>query len=155
MEQVVSLYLRAKRQGGALPTKEELEAYVPPTASPTLEHSKSSIEFQKTLKNLRHELEQFDFAGNPLPQAPIQTPGPSSHAVHQASSPHHAPHPTTENTGATSNAAHLLAALRLDPRSRQIVHEIREGLNLSSEVEVIRMSLVLAHKNLKELLKKD
>ena len=153
MEQMVSMYLRAKRLGGALPTKEEL-------SEP--ENSKSSQEFHKTLKTLKHELEQFDFAGSatntapassttgtvpetlrPLPDHPQQAgPAHGQGQGHQA-----AP------SAALSAAGQALAALRLDPRSRQIVNEIRESLNLSSDMEVIRMSLVLAHRALRDLLK--
>jgi hypothetical protein len=162
MEQVVSLYLRAKRLGGALPTREEVSSYVLPRQEAVLENSKSGQEFQKTLKNLKHELEQFDFAGGnggpegqiPLSKMPslenFAAPQQASHlaTAAQNSQPQLVLPPVANNA-----ANNVVAALRLDPRSRQIVNDIRENLNLSSDVEVIRMSLVLAHRTLKDLLK--
>ena len=46
MEQVVSLYLRAKRLGGGIPTTEELNLKNGTT--------KTSKDFQKSLKDLQH-----------------------------------------------------------------------------------------------------
>ncbi len=146
MEHVVVLYLKAKRLGVSIPSKEDLESLKSATsgAPPSIaEPSKNSQEFQKTLKNLKTELDRFDFSPNSTPapqeiqlegpQAPIGT-APLATAVH-------------------ADPPNILSALRMDPRSRQIVTEIRDGLNLSSDIEVLRMSLVLAHKTLRDLVK--
>jgi hypothetical protein len=150
MEQVVALYLRAKRLGGAVPTKEDVDNHV----TPSQETSKSSQDFQKSLKSLRHELDQFDFA--PSAQAPTNSHAESNGV--QAPSPK-APFaaPPKQGVQEMDSISHphtpMPTAMRLDPRSRQLMNDIHEGLNLSSDVEVIRMSLVLAHKALVGLLK--
>jgi len=170
MEQVVSLFLRAKRLGGALPTKEDIQNFAPKVP----EQSKSSQEFQHTLKHLKHELEQFDFDSNQAHSSGPNSAGstsisvglPSSLAGHTGRSQNQPQVPLEvdlTNQAATSQGGvqtpttvphqpNLISALRLDPKSRQIVNEIRESLNLSSDVEVLRMSLVLAHKALKDIL---
>jgi hypothetical protein len=185
MEQVVSLYLRAKRLGGALPTKEELAAYKPNPAE-----TRSSQEFHKSLQNLKHELDQFDFAAAPVqghahtnarineqtntqsnarthapafgqsqgaavahatPAAPFaHRPMPSADALSTGRVPDSDPLAAVTNQAPAPSAGQYLAALKLDPRSRQILSDIRESLNLSSDIEVIRMSLVLAQKALKD-----
>lgn len=137
MEQVVSLYLRAKRFGGSVPTTDELNQA--PKFHTETEAPKSSQDFQKALKGLKHELEQFDFA--PSPQPP-QAQAPANTQTSNESAEPPLPPQSTPN---------ILSSLRLDPKSRQIVNEVRESLNLSSDMEVIRMSLVLAHKKLKDL----
>jgi hypothetical protein len=145
MEQVVSVYLKAKRLGGGLPTAEDLEMLKTSSgnlAAAPVEVQKSSQEFQKTLKNLKTELDRFD---NEAAQAVAQ---PRQIELESAAGPLG---PSTN--GAAPSPANLMAALRMDPRSRQIVNDIREGLNLGSDIEVIRMSLVLAHKTLRDLLK--
>jgi hypothetical protein len=156
MEQVVSLYLRAKRLGGAVPGGDELGQASKQAAH---EAPKSSLDFQKALKGLKHELEQFDFAPNaqqptltpqqtaPENQQQPQQQPPSPPAQQQVTPPHQ---PSIADIPA--HAPNILSSLRLDPKSRQIVNEVRDGLNLSSDMEVIRMSLILAHKKLKELL---
>jgi hypothetical protein len=205
MEQVVSLYLRAKRLGGSI-TQQELEAL----SNTKKEAPRNSQDFQKTLKELQYELQQFDMApgqsaqpsggtaglaasagttgtastvsraagtqtqasGFTAPHAGSQVTGSSqaqasfqsqAHAGVPSSVPSSAgaaSKPMVENIGTGAGpgaqqaaAAGPLAALRLDPRSRHLLNEVREGLNLSSDIEVIRMSLVLAHKSLKDLLK--
>lgn len=168
MEQVVSLYLRAKRLGGQIPPQ-ELEATL---GAKKEAPAKTPQDFQKTLKELQFELQQFDMGPGqtPGPQAMQQMPlvapqthtgvrgnGPSVGAGAAAQAAPIAPS-GTESIGPGAGAPQAaasgpLAALRLDPKSRHLINEIREGLNLSSDQEVIRMSLVLAHKSLKELLK--
>lgn len=150
MEHVVVLYLKAKRLGVSIPSKEDLESLkvASNSAPPTIaEPSKNSQEFQKTLKNLKTELDRFDFNPNSAPQEITLDVPKSPEATAQAQAP-----------GPTAPAQHveppnILSALRMDPRSRQIVSEIRDGLNLSSDIEVLRMSLVLAHKTLRDLVK--
>ncbi len=193
MDQIVSLYLRAKRFGGVLPTAEEIGKNTRQQVQD--EAPKSSQDFKKALKGLKHELEQFDYAegssqagaqnqqhSNQQQTGSQQTAQQNTH--HQASynqdaSPR-APEAQANSNGhrpvqtASSNhinghieltavkaapeaplaqpaTPNLLSSLRLDPKSRQIVNEIRDNLNLSSDMEVIRMSLVIAHKKLKDL----
>jgi hypothetical protein len=148
MEQVVALYIKAKRLGGGVPSKEDIDSFRPlPQPPPAMEVSKTSQDFQKTLKSLKTELDRFDF--QPQPPTPTPTP-PPPHLPNQNESPKitaetfHEQHHPVEN---------ILSALRMDPRSRQIVNEIRESFNLSSDNEVLRMALVLAHKSLRDLLK--
>jgi len=180
VEQMVWLFLRTKRLGGGIPTREDMNSYNQGHGSSgQVEESKSSQEFQKTLKSLRQELDQFDpavpghvdFAREgtgrtvrppmdsqggsvtksvqPTKQLELEAQNQAGHSFSQDSG--------SANTGSQTyntspHAPNLLTSLRLDPKSRQIVGEIREGLNLSSDMEVIRMSLVLAHKRVKDLL---
>src|SRR5262245_36974220 len=83
------------------------------------QQTKKSQDFQKTLQSLKVEMDQFD---PPAPQPPPPTAVAPSVTVS-------APAQTQETS------------LKLDSRSRQIVNEIKEGLNLSSDMEVIRMCL--------------
>src|SRR5258708_7430478 len=110
MEQVMSLYLRAKRLGGAIPSREDLGQFPPPAPK---ENVKSAQDFQKTLKNLSQELEFFDAPQTPTPK-PAQAQPSAQPTTHQ------------ENP-----------ILKLDPKSRGLIHDIKEGFNLSSDVEVI------------------
>ena len=152
MEQGVFLYLKTKRLGGGIPNVEDLKSGAGPSTPQT---PKASQEFQKNLKDLRVELAQFDFAPpqtnqpvNPQPQQQytghgfhqgqqqtVANPPPQPTVSHYAAPP--TPAPVPEDT-----AAQLFSAMRLDPRSRHIITEIRDGLNLSSDLEVIRLSLV-------------
>jgi len=155
MEQVVVMYLKAKRLGIPVPTKEDLDNLRLATSTPPppsiAEPSKNSLEFQKTLKNLKTELDRFDFNSPPPPPQEIpleggkpQEPTPQYQNHHQGNGVNPPPIAETPN---------ILSTLRMDPKSRQIVTEIRDGLNLSSDIEVLRMSLVLAHKMLRDLVK--
>ncbi len=179
MDQVVSLYIRAKRLGVPLPSFDQGSS----SLANASENQKSSQDFHKTLKNLQVELQKFDDGSgaiavkppigtiNPIPTQ-NSTPIPSTSQgaqqgqlsmslplLHQANSQITAPLPqSTQNVGTEDGHSHnshgnLLTAMRMDPKSRHIINELREGLNLSSDVEVIRMCLVLAHKSLKELIK--
>jgi hypothetical protein len=149
MEHVVVLYLKAKRLGVSIPSKEDLESLkvAASSAAPSIaEPSKNSQEFQKTLKNLKTELDRFDF--NPAaPEAQLELQKPTDQ-IQQTSSFGASVAPPVQ-----ADPPNILSALRMDPRSRQIVTEIRDGLNLSSDIEVLRMSLVLAHKTLRDLVK--
>src|ERR1700677_4067521 len=73
MEHVVVLYLKAKRLGVTVPSKEDLESLksAPPPAPTIAEPSKNSQEFQKTLKNLKTELDTFDFVPNSSAQTVV------------------------------------------------------------------------------------
>lgn len=57
-------------------------------------------------------------------------------------------------TSATSGTAGVLPSLpsSLNERSRQMIQETRNSLNLSSDAEVINLMVALAYKNLKNLL---
>jgi hypothetical protein len=133
MEQMVYAYLKAKTQGAL-----NNNNYQP-------DGIKKSVEFQKTLLNLKSELEQFDSApaapATPVSQAYQNSLGATTQSFANQS-------PTIE----TQRADFPKTELKLDSKSRQIIEDIREGLNLSSDMEVIRMSLVLAHKTVKNLI---
>jgi hypothetical protein len=136
MEQVVSLYLRAKRLGGGVPTSEELNVKNGATKNPE--------DFQKSLKDIQMELEKFNL-------------GPDPSATSQAKVAHDLAAPSTvtvtsATTETTSTTATIASSLRFDPKSREIISEIRDGLNLSSDMEVLRLSLIIARKNLDNLL---
>jgi hypothetical protein len=138
MEQMVLSYLKAKASGQLQHFQSESQV-------------KKSQDFQKTLQNLKAEMEQFE--PSQAPQIVHQTP-PQQVAPQQVS--------PAQNMGTGAMAyppigphhdtQHLLGALKLDPKSRQILNEVREGLNLSSDAEVIRMCLVLAHKTIRGLI---
>jgi outer membrane biosynthesis protein TonB len=156
MEQVVSLYIRTKRLGQNVPSKEDVENYRPPVVAPNPQDQKSQ-EFQRTLKGLRTELDGFDFDNNQTPQAPPQvspTPPKQEFKYEPKFEPRPEPksEPKSEIRPEPENAPPVSSGLRMDPRSRQIVNEIRESLNLSSDAEVLRMSLVLAKKALQSIL---
>jgi hypothetical protein len=156
MEQVVMLYIKAKRLGGGVPSKEDIDSFRSQTQTTQApDASKSSQEFQKTLKTLKTELDRFDFQPQSQPTlsqeaSKMLEPHPVQPSAPQTYQPAQAVHQEAEQPHTSHN---ILSALRMDPRSRQIVNEIREGLNLGSDNEVLRMSLVLAHKTLRDLLK--
>ncbi len=134
MEQMVLSYLKSKSMG-------TLGNYAS-------EGPKKSQEFQKTLQNLKAEMDQFDFVRSDEPTPPVAVPQSAAPAQPQ-------PNAVPQISQIAQQAPlqpNLLAALKLDPRSRQIVNDIKDGFNLSSDLEVIRMSLVLAHKTLKNLI---
>ncbi len=148
MEQMVLNYLRAKSMG-------TLDKFQPDA------QTKKSHDFQKTLQNLRAEMEQFDppevvpqaqphyeatqpVNPNVFPQAQQQQQGQAMQVQVQMQS--------QQAQQQTPSPAQLLNSLKLDPKSRQILNEIRDGLNLSSDAEVIRMCLVVAYKTIKNLI---
>jgi hypothetical protein len=162
MEQVVSLYLRAKRLGAGNPTQEQMNQKPPTT--------KSSQEFQRSLKDLQHELEQFDLGPDPSAtsqakmadelseekdQVHIQE-GQHEHMQGQSKVQVQVQVQTpTQSQPHAARSENTLASILKDPKSSTILKEIREGLNLSSDVEVIRMSLVLAYRELRSLLNRN
>lgn len=137
MEQVVSLYLQSKRLGGLPKDFQAAPNGASPSGNTANENSKSTQEFQKTLKSISHELQQFDFSTEGVidPPPASVTPIPTPQALPKAQSP-----------------SGDINSLRFDPKSRQIINEIRETLNLSSDQEVIRVCLVLGQRALKDLL---
>ena len=125
-EQMVLNYLKAKTLG-------QLANYQ--FQESQKESQKKSQEFHKTLQTLKTEMDQFD--------TQINVPTQQQQTVHQQQPAQSQPMPQPQVPPQT---------LKMDPKSRQIINDIREGLNLSTDMEVIRMSLVLAHKAVKNLL---
>lgn len=134
VELMVAAYLKAKRSGSvSLPSEGD--------------QSQSAQDFQKALKGLQTELDQFDFAPPGQTEEntslkPVAPPvKPTSKPIPLRSSQPQNPQPTgSENQN-----------LKLDSRSMKTIQEIRTALNLSSDTEVIRMCLTLAQRALKNL----
>lgn len=186
VDQLVALYLKVKRFGGSALEEfmNTIESKAPAPAQPAPQ-TKSAEDFQKTLKGLKVELDQFDFSNN---GAATASNGSANHTVTPAQTSTVAPQvlqnsqqqssiqiqqpPIAQHTATaqqtaqaptpnvqpqsvqTTTTPHIQAAFALDARSKQIIHEIRESLNLGSDIEVIRMSLVLAESKLRELFKR-
>lgn len=124
MEQVVAFYLQSKRMG----TTPQING------SAEIPGQQTAQDFRRSLKTLQTELEQFDFSGPEKPQLPQE--------------------PVIERNSASPRPAVKSSPepLKLDTKSQQVIDEVRESLNLSSDMEVIRMSLMLAHKKFKDIL---
>jgi hypothetical protein len=140
---LVALYLRAKRHGDGPAPKADAPA---------------SVEsFRHQLKTLATDLQQFitedekarmasslpqidDFKEEPRPQIPQQRPIPSP-PVHN----YHPPAPTP--------MAQPQATLALDSQSLEILKKVRNHLNLSSEMEALRMLLSLGYERLQTLIR--
>ena len=130
MEHMVLNYLRAKSMGTL--------------TNFTVQSAPAKPEIQKTLQNLKAEMDQFDFS----PASQVTQPQPTAAPAQQQASVL-TPSPTPVEPAAIQN---ILSTIKMDPKSRQIMNEIREGLNLSTDLEVVRMCLVVAHKSIKNLL---
>ncbi|MCC6278355.1 MAG: hypothetical protein IT289_10625 [Oligoflexia bacterium] len=148
VDQLVALYLKVKRFGGAALDEFMLQqdgASRPEVPTPPVQ-SKSAEDFQKTLKGLKAELEQFDFSPTPHQATAPQVASAESTAATAPTEPTNPAPPQAPRTAPHPMSDHL------DPRSRQIISEIKEHLNLSSDQEVVRMLIVLGAQRLKSLL---
>ncbi len=129
---LVALYLQARRNGNAA-----VENIAPV----------SSRDFKTQLQSLATELNQFEkerLSFIPIPPEP-------------------APAKIQENTNYTERSIELKVSERapvadnqlvLDEKSQQIVNEIRDQLNIQSDVEIIRMLISLGYDKLKTILPK-
>ena len=72
----------------------------------------------------------------PPPQAPVTATAPAAHAV-----------------PASSNAKLIPSASNLDPATLEMLREVKEMLNLSSEAEALRAAIKLGHSKAQALLK--
>jgi len=138
---LVGLYTRAKRFGNS-----SLEADAPV----------SSQNFMNDLKNLAEGLKQFESPG-------AVGGGPARAGAHFASAgvipetPPVATGPQQISTVTTSHQTQVTASTTtilsgLNDRSRAMIQEVKNQMNLSSDAEVINMMVALAYKTLKNLL---
>ncbi len=162
---LVGLFTRARRFGNS-----SLEADAPV----------SGQNFMSDLKNLAEGLKQFEdsktgahipapqMAGSqmsgpqmspPISHGPAATASPTflsqvnqhvNQQVHQVNHVNQVFSPPGVHSGAQANAQG--AQFGLNDRSRAMIQEVKEQLNLSSDVEVLNMMVALAYKNLKNLL---
>jgi hypothetical protein len=127
---LVSLFLKAQRNGD-----ESLD-------TPSIQNFKNEL---KSLAGMMGELENGKAVHsappppNPLPN-PTLAPQPVFHAQSvNIQNNHH------------SVAAPRLTNNQLDPKSQAIISEVREHLNLSSDLEVIRLLIALGYNKAKNL----
>jgi hypothetical protein len=131
---LVSLYLKAIRDGDSSLDR------------PSIQNFKNEL---KSLAGLMGQLDNKNpgSASNSPQQAPA---GASYSAPSSSSQPHHeaprAPTPPTSMTGMGLNG------LGLDSLSLSMIHEVKTDLNLSSEIEALRMLIKIGHTRAKNLL---
>ncbi len=148
VDQLVSLYLHAKRYG-------ELNSEVEPNDT----HPISSQSFKSELKELAQDIRQFDEPQVSIPTAPETPP---------ASAPVNLPEevelkPMTPMTRMTQNSVKPTAkttlpnetpsvngAPFLDSRSRAMTQKVKDRFNLSSDEEALRMLIVLGYESLQK-----
>jgi hypothetical protein len=144
---LVALYLRAKRNAENAQTLEQEPA--------------AGVEnFRSQLKNLATEIQQFapeqeKYIPASLPQEIVNNYVPNHNANHNVShnnghnvshaNHHPSPPPKASSTSVDFNS--------LDPHSLEILKKVRQHLNLGSDVEAMRMLLVLGFEKLQSLFK--
>lgn len=121
---LVSLFLKAQRNGD-----ESLD-------TPSIQNFKNEL---KSLAGLMGKLENTP---QPAP-APVPTPAPAPAAVFHAQSVNIQ---NNHNHGSISNIS-----TQLDSKSKSLIAEVQEQLNLSSEVEVLRLLISLGYNKVKNL----
>ena len=136
-EAKVAAFITTKRLNNPIVSAVPETRLTPTTLAP--EHSRSAQDFQKALKDLQPELNQFDFAPTPPTPTATQTSSQTAQSV-------------TITKVTTQQATQRSIPEELDSRSRAALQEIREGLNLSSDIEAIRVCIAMGHKHLKSLL---
>jgi hypothetical protein len=124
---LVSLFLKAQRNGD-----ESLD-------TPSIQNFKNEL---KSLAGMMGELESppVQQQQTPPPQSQQQAPKAVFHAqsVNIQNNHHVAPAPPAMHT-------------QLDPKSQAIVNELREQLNLSTDLEVLRLLISLGYNKAKNL----
>lgn len=131
---LVALYLRAKRNGESAPHSPQATIQHPENDTPA-----SSENFRSQLKNLASEIQQF------VPDQEkysISAPQVEAPPVHTPPSQHH-------QTPRFNN----LDLNYLDPQSLEILKKVRQHLNLGSDIEAMRMLLVLGFEKVQTLFK--
>jgi hypothetical protein len=158
---MVSLFLQAKRRGGSLS--------FPGTQAPS-----SAESFKQDLKNLAEGLRQFEGTKTapsvpvntyqeqppikPTPTPVAQTLGTTSAAAPQQAVPLSTPNPAQAapvQQVLQAPQAPIPPTAHLDPRTQQILIQVRNRLNLSSESEALRMLIVLGSERLSDSLPKN
>lgn len=155
---LVGLYTRAKRFGAS-----SLEADAPV----------SGQNFMSDLKNLAEGLKQFEEPksniGVPHPAGPLFSHASSANpisahtALHPVGAPNSSPNLGPQTVLNQMNQVNHVNQIftpsggpvessGLNERSRAMIQEVKDHLNLSSDTEVINMMLALAYKSLKNLL---
>lgn len=115
----------------------------------------SSQNFLSDLRQINEALRQFE-SPQPVPGAAPVAPHVSHHIPHQA--PHGsqpgpiptAAHPVPGPAPAAAQAP--LAPIALNARTLEALQEVREKLNLSSDLEALQMLVSLGYKQLKPLI---
>ncbi len=115
----------------------------------------SSQNFLSDLRQINEALRQFE-SPQPAPGADPVAPHVSHHIPHQA--PHGsqpgpiptAAHPVPGPAPAATQAP--LAPIALNARTLEALQEVREKLNLSSDLEALQMLVSLGYKQLKPLI---
>lgn len=102
--------------------------------------------FISDLRQINEALRQFD---GPTAQATIHTPLPPPQPVYAQQQAQHAPQPPQAPHPQTSVMAQPTA---LNGKIQNLLSEVREKLNLSSDVEALNVLVSLGYKGLKPLL---
>lgn len=136
---LVGLYLRAQRYGAS-----SLENDAPI----------SSQSFMSDLRNLAEGLKQFEDSPQLAPQVVATAPRALSHPESDPVSPKPNTPPETkgENPVPEGKPRSTPSDGVLTDRSLLMIQEVKDGLNLSSEAEVINLMVAIAYKKLKNLL---
>lgn len=136
IDAMVALYLQAKRRGFSNFSNIGPEAL-------------STKSFKNDLKNLAENLKQFDDVTG---ATVTQTSNPQSPAT-EVPTPNVAP---AKKTALNMNSTHAvtISTLGLDPRSLEIIENLRSSLNLSSDSEALRMLISLGFDRIRDILPK-
>lgn len=122
---------------------EEFDDLSSPTEAPI-----SAQNFKTDLKTLAEGLKQFEDPQRSRAQTHQvnqHVPQPSSQHVGQQAQ-QSAPQPVPQQLRAPP------ASFSLNPRTQEMIQEVKHSLNLSSDLEAINMMVAIAYKNLKTLL---
>lgn len=129
---LVGLFLRAQRNGEV-----SLESNAPV----------SRENFVNDLKNLASELEQFDHTPSThgraaAAQTQVVAPSPSLHLIQTQ---------TTQTVAQIQNGNALDFFGQIDPKTKELIQDVKDQLNIQSDTEVLRMLVVLGHERIKPL----
>ncbi len=134
---LISLYVKAKTQG-----EDFLDR-------PSLKTFKSEL---RNLAGMMGEFETHEPAARPLASpAPAPIAPATAPAATPAANPNTNPTATVTLTPPPNSPQLAVGAFHLDARSLVIVQEVKTSLNLSSDLEAVRLLISMGHNRLKNL----
>lgn len=128
-DQLVSLYLKSARLG-----QDSLQRYTTPTQT---EDRPSLQSFKSELKNLAGMMDGLE-KPPVIQQHPVQQP--------QVAAP-------VTNTYVSAPAPRASAAFQYDEMTQNLIQEVKNELNLSSDVEALRMLVKIGYQKVRSLYK--
>lgn len=168
---LVSLFMQARRRtnAGATGTVQNGNGAPFPISVQAPMTTASAEAFKQDLKSLAADLKQFEDSKTPTP-AHSQTTSVMTQAPPVAATTYISPMPPTPTFTAPTpytpppavHTAHPTikpetenASPQLDARTRQVLSEVKQKLNVSSEAEALRLLIAIGYEKIRDILPKN